>query len=562
MSLDQFPDEIIQHVLTYLPAEDNLAAFQLASRRMCRVAREPVLWRQHCRVRFRFWDAGHALQRKMTGRASSTDWMGLFVARLRMNARAARLLDDVIEAGTVSADVASFGELAQMGYDVQDYLLEQARAGDEFADVLARRYYSNAVLKSIHRAAAIEDWMTLQRVYAARQAWDTTTVSSFGEPGIRLERLLGAFDRFVLGDSSAEPDILSGLLDGLASSFKQDTSDLDDMNTRQRALALNRWLRSRNLTGMDDPDRNYRNLRNCFIGQALRHEDHDSLPIISCAIYSCIAERVKIDAGCCLFPIHVHVVISSKPGETLDNGQAESPTAVDMMYLDPYGSDEETKLSELQKRLAMYGVVPSPQFFCPAPPSLVARRTASNITAAHDHFLQSIVPLHEAMRLHGTNEDSGNRNLCDAAYAACWSRVVMAIPKHFDVFDWDHNVRQIMHTAQKVFPGDMWLVNKYLMPLYRHHLAMGPVPHRHGMFGGLVKDPLEWLIQETHHTKPGVVRRSDDEAKALKFRVGQVVRHRRFSWVAIVTGWEFKENARDRDTGKLRKGRAAFYTTL
>ncbi|MBE3046513.1 hypothetical protein IMZ48_29095, partial [Candidatus Bathyarchaeota archaeon] len=186
---------------------------------------------------------------------------------------------------------------------------------------------------------------------------------------------------------------MSTLLDDIAAEFRTAQDGLETMSTREKALALNLWIRSRNLVGMDTPETNYRQLRNCFMGQALRHSPHASLPLISSVIYSSVAGRLGLDAQPCLFPSHVLTLVAPPPGETLD-GDAIPPADTDApaddpptaapegMYLDPYGNPEEVPLGTLQTTLASYGWQTNTNaFLSRASPRNIAMRTAHNIRA-------------------------------------------------------------------------------------------------------------------------------------------------------------------------------------
>jgi F-box protein 21 len=139
-SLDDFPDEIIRHILLYIPPEDTLCHFQLLSQRCHHLANEPLLWRWHCKNSFRYWNPEHKLEEKLRALASSVDWRGLWITRKRRNNRAARLLDGVIS--TKVGQIRRMEGICELGFDVKDYLLEQCRVGESAEDVLARRYGS------------------------------------------------------------------------------------------------------------------------------------------------------------------------------------------------------------------------------------------------------------------------------------------------------------------------------------------------------------------------------------------------------------------------------------
>lgn len=61
----------------------------------------------------------------------------------------------------------------------------------------ALRYYGNALLDSIHRSIAVEEW---HRLRLDRDSLEAQVA------GVRLERALGAFDLFVLHDQFGDLD--------------------------------------------------------------------------------------------------------------------------------------------------------------------------------------------------------------------------------------------------------------------------------------------------------------------------------------------------------------------
>lgn len=136
-SLDQIPDEIIHHILTFVSPEDNLLCVQLLSRRLNTLANEPLLWRQHCQTSFAHWDPSHDLPAKLGAKVSDVDWKGLFLLRKARNARISNLFDGIL--ATKFGRVKKFEQICRLGYDAKDFLLEQCRTIDSADDVLARR---------------------------------------------------------------------------------------------------------------------------------------------------------------------------------------------------------------------------------------------------------------------------------------------------------------------------------------------------------------------------------------------------------------------------------------
>lgn len=186
MSLNDLPDEIIQHLLYFVGPDDTLRSLQLVSRRFRRLADEPLLWRYHCRTAFRYWHECHQLPQKLRQPANDVDWKDLFILRRSQNSSIASDLNAIVK--TKIKRFKRYGHIGQYGYDAKDYLLEQTRVDSGSEDGLARRYYSQSVLDSIHRSVGIEQWHAL---------------IDPSQPNPTLEKALGAFDMFVQ-DSKAD----------------------------------------------------------------------------------------------------------------------------------------------------------------------------------------------------------------------------------------------------------------------------------------------------------------------------------------------------------------------
>lgn len=137
MSLQQIPDEIIQHLLYYVPPEDNLSSFQYLDHRLRHLANESLLWKYHCQSSFTYWNPEHNFYRCLRDRASNTPWKKIFLIRKSRNAQVERLLVEILE--TKVGRLKRFEKVCKLGYDAKDYLLEQCHADESAEDVLARR---------------------------------------------------------------------------------------------------------------------------------------------------------------------------------------------------------------------------------------------------------------------------------------------------------------------------------------------------------------------------------------------------------------------------------------
>lgn len=137
MALDDVPDEILKHLLGYVSPEDNLLIVQLLSRRLNRLANEPLLWKSHCLNSFKYWNPDHDFRQKLEEPVKDVDWKSLYILRKQRTARIAHLFDGIL--ATQVGRLHKFEQICTLGYDAKDFLLEQYHADDELEDVLARR---------------------------------------------------------------------------------------------------------------------------------------------------------------------------------------------------------------------------------------------------------------------------------------------------------------------------------------------------------------------------------------------------------------------------------------
>lgn len=527
MSLNQLPDEIIRHILFCLSPLDTLHGVGLTCRHLARLSKEGLLWRFHCIQTFKFWHPSHNFRALLRLSAHRTDWNTLFVLRYNQNKQISRLLNGIIR--TKVGRLKRFEWITKFGYDAKDFLLEHCDADDSFEDVLARRYFAHAALDAIHRHIAVEQWVYLKTVESESDTHNP----------LELEKALGAFDMFVLHGQPGDIDDITHCLGALTARFCATHPQMHEWTTRQKALALNRWIRARNLTGLRHPERDYRNLRNCLIGQALQHEDHESIPIISSAIYCSMAQRIGLDARCNAFPTHIHVVVSPAPGRDLDDKRvAEATGPGKRMYLDPHGNDDEVPEQELRHLLASFGSENWRGAMDPTPTSSTVIRTANNIRSSYQTFMRQRDRDGETdltRLLHG----SGPLNVNACYYASLWAMLIMVSTSSAD---WEEMYDDFIDQFCRHWPEDVWLVEKYVVPLYTRFATTRRrrfPPRRIYPAGSDVDDA--WRVvrytQECDNLPPSVFRRSEGGNEDVPFEIGQVFRHRRYGWVGVITGW-------------------------
>ncbi|KAL6877283.1 hypothetical protein HDV57DRAFT_522558 [Trichoderma longibrachiatum] len=522
-SLDQVPDEIIGHLLYYIPPYD-LANFQLVSHRFYRLANQALLWRHHCRSSFKFWHPRHRFHERTAALAQETNWKDLFIYRSARNRQVSRLLDDIIR--TKVNRVRGFEIIGQIGYDAKDFLLEQCQTSPYAEDGLARRYYSNALLDTIHKHIAIHEWHTLMQ---------SAQPANIRQASSQLERALGAFDLFVLHDQPGDLDDITRMFDAIGEEFRSQFPKSESWSTRRKALKLLRWLRALNFTGMRNPEQNYRNLRNCLIGQALRHPDHESIPLISTAIFCCVASRLGIDARCCAFPTHVHAIVYPPDGHTLDDEPVENPEAPsERMFLDPYGSGDEIPLSRLQMTLARLGLQEhNDLFLAPVLAPTMAMRTAQNIraTLARISDMQEHAHPELSQLLHGNNKMNADACL----YAASWATLLLMPPNNTT---WLERLAKFLRRFPGAWPEDVWMVEKYLWPLYSS--VINPRDGFPRNIDAGFGNPWQYwrFVRDADGMAPLVHRRDlCEDPRGPPYYIGQVFRHRRYGWLGAITSW-------------------------
>jgi F-box protein 21 len=303
--------------------------------------------------------------------------------------------------------------------------------------------------------------------------------------------------------------------------------NLDQLSSRGKAFAVVSFLRTHNLTGLDS-ESSYRDLQNNYIGIALQDTQHPSLPLISVAIFCAVARRLGLDARCCGMPNHVHAMVF------LDSPLEGGTKADDLepMYLDPYRSELEIPTNHLRETLTSWGVQPMDfhRFIADSSTSSLVLRTSRNILATVHEFRgqDTDTANHPTIRLYA----NPFADMDNAFYSALWANFMLinsVSRPHSD------NQRQfiplILEIFERLYPMDASLIEQYICPLFNNQ-----------------SNPSNWELREALR----VVRAADQSPKQLKsrnaraaregvkYKVGQVFRHKRYSYTAVITGWDIE----------------------
>lgn len=403
-TLARLPQEILHHILIYLPPTAVLNFQQV-----CHAFNEicgSLLWRNICLTHFQYWSSTREIHHKLALPVDQIQWKRIYAERYCINQHVSRTLDSILS--TQVGRIEKTGSIVQYGYDAKDVLLENLHVGKDAPDVLSRKWYCRAALTCLHRADAFAQLLQLRQTSGDH---------------VPLERALGLFDLFIIQDGKGDAPDISARLDEVAADFRLLHPDHMEMNGRERAIALADFVLAQGLGGIQgDGDAHYHDLRNNFLGMALRDDQRASLPLISVVIYCCIAQRVALDARPCGFPWHVLAIVQSANGESLNGRGLAHASVRDRMYMDPFRSANEVRVETLVAQLASMEVSQAEQdrLLDVAPTSEIVSRCARNIIRSFQ-----TLPRHRTLPRHSmTGDDSP---CMDAGlYGALWTLLLLS----------------------------------------------------------------------------------------------------------------------------------------
>ncbi len=297
-----------------------------------------------------------------------------------------------------------------------------------------------------------------------------------------------------------------------------------ELNTKGKAYALAEYLKSHDLISIkDDVDAHYHDLKNNFIGLALFSEDHPSLPLVSVAIYCCVAQRLGLDAHPCGFPFHVLAIVRPPVGQSADGRDLESDSewGKQWIYMDPFRSSTEALQSDLTAQLVSMGVPQNAHasLLDISSTTAVVQRSAKNI-------ITSVQTLH---RGNGVASNGSTLDVDSAFYAALLTLVILdegnTEPRMMGIRRGRY-VPYLLKLLHGPFPLDVCMIRDYIIPLFES-----------AQDGGELRDGLEALL--LNDSTPKVVKeRSPEALTAVQYKVGQIFHHKRYHYRAAIVGWD------------------------
>lgn len=539
-SLTDLPTEILEAIFLQLDPYSLISVSQTNRLIKQLTSDAPIVWRHLCQTRFTTWDARHNIAAKFTGPLSDVDWRALFMSRVNTERDTRLLLDHIV--ATQHERIRCINEIADFGYDAKETLLRECACPDDAEDVLARRYYANAVLERIHREVAINVWKDLDD----------------GED-VPIEKALGAYDVFARVGEDVDINVVSEDIDQLTNGVLEEHPDFRELSPRIQAFTLASYLRDHDFQGV--PDTSYRALGNSFIGLVLRSPTHESLPLISVAIYCAVARRLGLDARPCGFLFHVYTLVYAPKNYNLDGVyKPTSSSDLEYMYLDPFRSSSEVGVGDLQRVLREMGVPNNDHrtFLSDTNTREMVMRTARNIMTS----VQTIRQTEAGMRGIQASWLQTFPDMDHAFYSTIWAMLLLGPPDDAissGLTPGTPRRRQylpyLLEHFQTHFPWDVTLLSRYVIPMFYNQ----PEGHR-----------LLQFVQSMHQVdamrKP-VLSRSE-RTKNVVFKVGQLFQHKRYAYEGVVTGWDVacdagEEWIQNMGVDRLPNGRnQAFYHVL
>lgn len=535
IDLYDLPDELLEHIISYLPPAD-LAAASATSKRLLKIANEPLLWRYHCEQTWKHWEEAEKFRSELRAPVVEIQWKEKFLQRAKRDRWISSTLNALLE--TQQGRIARMQDIADLGYDAKDILLEGCNTPATAEDVLARRYHSEAILGLMNRKRALEIWRGLHT-----------------DPYFPLEEALGAYDLFVLGSRSGDINDISAGLDTIAQRILAEYPDYDTLSLAQKAESIATYLRAQGIVGNTGTSaEEFHALRNNYIGLALLQEPHKSLPLQSVAIYCAVARRLNLNAWITKFPFHIHAVVLPGPPSDLANYTETTPIPNESVHMDVWRRSAPADLDEMHSTLRATGIANDlhDQYLGPATTREMVMRTGRNI-------MRSV----EEAREHRDNPVPADLDVDAAFYSFLWSMLLAgsAADREINIHRRRNYLPYLLEQFQAHFPEDVGLVSRYVVRMFEGH------PQR-----GQLVQLLEELAAEDRNAKPvrrrlGTVGEAAGEG-AVKYKVGQLFQHKRYGYEGVVVGWDPKCEAgemwmQQMSVDRLPRGRGqSFYHIL
>ena len=214
-------------------------------------------------------------------------------------------------------------------------------------------------------------------------------------------------------------------------------------------------------------------------------------------------------------------------------------------------------------------------YLLPAPTSVIVLRLALNIDTSWAYATQlglessrrvkklirkpipivSPYPDHDELRRRCGSDGDPHADMESMTYASAWASMLM---RPTNTLEWETHMDRVLSRFAHDFNEDAWIIGKYLLPIHDKHVqdAIASDPQGLHARGQDIPIPLPdaagrqranaWihvrnllgLVGNLDQRQPLVSRRyTQDICERVLYKVGQVIRHRRFDFIGIIDGW-------------------------
>jgi F-box protein 21 len=498
-TIASLPDELIIRILEHtVDSPLDLFAFSLTCRKFHRITQDESIWRAVCR-QWTVWLQGDGLS-----------WREQFLRRCGMD----RAIDDAMDAIINKPQlgrIARIEELCRLGYEARDALLKHIAVADNAEDCLARRWWANAVLKSIHRWMAINNWNGI-----------------VSQEDVPLEVALASFDMFVRSGDVGNARDITHWLDRLASDFKREHPAYSKLAPRPLALKLVEFMNQNHFAGVQDGLDYYR-VKNNFIGMALEAPGHEGMPLIYTAIFCALGKRLGLESRPTGFPIHVYAMVYPPKDADLDGKVRAFAERDQPMYLDVFKeSEHEVSVTTLRQHLRDLGIPESEwdEFLGSASVAQMVLRTGRNIL--------NCINTRRDLAREGINDEEDGMEEGPIIYALLWMGMVFGGSTPVETLSRRRTHLGLLSSQiEHDYPWDVDKMEKFILPMFEGRMEYGSIA------------PQIWNTREADKTPPTPCFRPTETDALVKHKVGTLFKHKRFGYEAVIIGWNTQCDAAD-----------------